>query len=429
MPPLWTASFVRITAIQFLTFAAFQLVTPVLPLYMGLFTSSETVIGSAVGVFTLSAVAARLWMGVLIDRSGRAAVLVYGLAVFALTSALYAATWSVASVMLVRLLHGAAFGAATTAVGAMAADVIPPARRAEGMGLFGTSVNLAQTVAPVLGFALVGLWGYSPTFLSGGVIAVLGLILARGQPETRVLEPAAGPAAGAPATRPPATGTPAPRAPGVPARIALEPGALIPSLLMFAVAMAFGGVMALIPLYAEELAIPNPGILFTLLALAILTVRLFAGRLADRWGAVPLTSSGLVLAAAALYLIGTRPDAFAVAGLPGGLLLGVLLYGFGHGSATPVAQGVSIARVPRARWGAASATFFSFLDLGIGAGAAALGAVAEAVGLAAMYRVAAGLPLLGLVVLLATRRHWTLVGEPEAGSTARAPASCPGATS
>lgn len=401
MEPLWTTSFIRITVIQFLTFAAFQVVTPVLPVYLNRFTTSEAVIGSAVGVFTLSAVAARLWLGPVVDRSGRSRVLVPGLVMFALVSGLYVATWSVESVMVVRVLHGVAFAAVTTAVSAMAADVIPARRRAEGMGLFGTSVNLAQTVAPVLGFALVAWMDFDQAFLTGAAIAVVALVLARSQPETRALE----------------AGTrPTPASP----RFGLEPRALVPSLLVFAVSMAFGGVMALMPLYAEEQGIANPGVIFSLLAVAVMAVRLFAGRLADRWGAVPLTSAGLVLAAAALFVIGAWPGFATVAGLPGGIVLGILLYGLGHGSVTPVAQGVSIARVPRARWGAASATFFSFLDLGIGLGAAALGAVAEAVGLGAMYRVAAGLPLLGLVVLLATRRHWVLSGDAEPGSTPRA---------
>ncbi|HEX6990056.1 MAG TPA: MFS transporter [Bacillota bacterium] len=401
MPSLWTASFARITGIQFLTFAAFQLVTPVLPVYLSRFTDNEALIGSAVGVFTVSAVTARLWMGPVIDRSGRSAPLTYGLLVLVAASALYALAGSTESVMAVRVLHGAAFGTVTTAVSAMAADVIPARRRAEGMGLFGTSVNLAQTVAPVLGFTLVGLGGFDLTFLSGAAVAVLALALGRFQPETHGLVPGAAPPAAA-------------------RRIGFEPAALVPSLLVFAVSMAFGGVNALLPLYAAEHGVANPGVMFSVLALAVLSVRLFTGRLADRWGPVPLTAGGLVLAAAALFVVGAWPGTFTIAGLPGGILVGVMLYGFGHGSVTPVAQGVSIARVPRARWGAASATFFSFLDFGIGLGSAALGVVAEALGLAAMYRWAALLPLAGFAVLVATRDHWVLVGEPEPAADAPA---------
>lgn len=391
--PLWTASFARITFIQFLTFAAFQMVTPVLPLYLSRFTANEALIGTTVGVFTLSAVVVRLWMGPLVDRRGRVRVLVPGLVLFVAVSALYAVTVSVGTVMLVRVLHGAAFAAVTTAVSAMAADVIPARRRAEGMGLFGTSVNLAQSMAPVLGFALVSRLDFVPTFLMGAAVGAVGLVLARFQPETQVPDPAAPPARGA--------------------RIGLEPGALAPSLLVFLASMGFGGFMALMPLYAAEQGAGNPGVVFTVLAITVLGVRLVAGRLADRWGAVPLTSVGLALSAAALFIIGAWPGGFRAAGLPAGLLLGTVLYGLGHGSVTPVAQGVAIARVPRSRWGAASATFFAFLDLGIGLGASALGAVAEAAGLAAMYRVSAGLPLLALAVLLATRRQWLLAGRPE----------------
>ncbi|WP_374226398.1 MFS transporter [Bacillus sp. sid0103] len=45
---------------------------------------------------------------------------------------------SITSLLIVRFFHGIGFGMATTATGAIVADLIPESRKGEGMGYYGS---------------------------------------------------------------------------------------------------------------------------------------------------------------------------------------------------------------------------------------------------------------------------------------------------
>ena len=61
----------------------------------------------------------------------------------AMGSYLFAST--IFLLLAVRILHGAGFGITTTTYGTVVSDLIPSARRGEGMGYFGLSGTIAMT--------------------------------------------------------------------------------------------------------------------------------------------------------------------------------------------------------------------------------------------------------------------------------------------
>ena len=50
-----------------------------------------------------------------------------------------------------RIIHGVAFGVASTATGTISAGIIPNERRGEGTGYFAMSMNLAMAIGPFIG--------------------------------------------------------------------------------------------------------------------------------------------------------------------------------------------------------------------------------------------------------------------------------------
>jgi len=102
------------------------------------------------------------------------------------------------------------------------------------------------------------------------------------------------------------------------------------------------------------------------------------GRLADRHGAGKVLAPGMFLIAGALLSLITATT------LPVFLLAGVL-YGLGFGAVQPVLNAVTITLAPVQRRGAANATFFSAMDLGIGLGAMILWLISQKMGYSFMY--------------------------------------------
>ncbi|MEW9033895.1 MAG: MFS transporter, partial [Planifilum fimeticola] len=132
-------------------------------------------------------------------------------------------------------------------------------------------------------------------------------------------------------------------------------------------AIVFGGVVSFISLYAIELG--NPGMAggyFVVYALALVLSRMVSGKIYDRKGPDYAVIPGFLL-----YLSG-----MVALGLADGPMLfyaGAGLIGFGYGAIQPSVQALVIAVVPAERRGAATATYLTAMDAGIGLGSFVLG--------------------------------------------------------
>ena len=65
-------------------------------------------------------------------------------------------------------------GLASVSGNTITIDVIPSARRGEGMGFYGLTINLAMSLAPLVAVAVYGRWGFHAVVTVGFVAALLG---------------------------------------------------------------------------------------------------------------------------------------------------------------------------------------------------------------------------------------------------------------
>ena len=152
---LLTRNFILTSLSTFTIFTSFYFLLVTLPEYITQLGGSESEVGLIIGVFTISAVLLRPFIGREVDRRGRKIILLAGTAVFLISMLLYSYTTSVLSLLLLRVLHGIGWGAATTAASTLIADIAPPSRRGEAMGVFGISSNVAMAIGPILSFVLL----------------------------------------------------------------------------------------------------------------------------------------------------------------------------------------------------------------------------------------------------------------------------------
>ncbi|MGD8738031.1 MAG: MFS transporter, partial [Anaerolineae bacterium] len=171
-------SFYLLLVANLFFFTGFQWTFATLPDYVQAIGGNAAQIGLAFGLFSLSAVAARPLVGRLVDSWGRKPVLLSGALLFALSPALYMVTRSVLPFQLVRLLHGVGIAAFTTAYTTLVADLAPPGRRGEAIGLSGVTNNLGMVFAPALGSYTAAQAGWTVHFaLSAGITAITVLLL------------------------------------------------------------------------------------------------------------------------------------------------------------------------------------------------------------------------------------------------------------
>src|SRR5262249_49664864 len=151
----------------------------------------------------------------------------------------------------VRLLQGVAFAAFSSAAFALVADLVPPARRGEGIGVYTMATNVAQATAPAAALALLGVTGFGAVFSAINAAAALALVLMLFVRVPRPKVPRA--AAHAPFR--------------LSALVSRE--ALFPAAILLAGSANFAVIMTFISLYAVALGVPSYNLFFTVIAVAM----------------------------------------------------------------------------------------------------------------------------------------------------------------
>lgn len=368
---IWIKDFFLTWINRFSFFLAHHLTRPILPLYLVSFGASSTVIGAVMAVFTITATATRIPVGLHIDRIGRKPFLIAGVALFAVSNFGYLWAPGILLMLPFRMLHGVGWSGCTTAVATLAADIAPQKRRGELIGYAAMASSLGGAIGPVAGFALLQRFDFSGVFFGAAALLFVSLILA-----AFVKEPEHGPRNNH--------------------RQRWIDLLVIPETLLPAVAVAFlsfghGGILTFLPIHALKLGLENPGLWFGLYALCLLLSRPVAGPLSDRISRRAVIIPGLILNLLGIGIL-------ALASSPAWLMAAAVVGGFGTGAAQPALMTVAVDQTSPQRRGQSMAQYQCFYDLGIGLGSLTLGAFLDLVdqNFSLMYAASAVVALIGL---------------------------------
>jgi MFS family permease len=147
---LWTKEFILIISINLLVFIAIYILMAAMPLFIQEIGGNRLLAGLTSSLFTLGGFLARPWVGGLLDSKGRKRVLLFGSSLLFIPVICYSFVQSAYLLLFLRLVQGLAFSAVSTATLTIASDLIPGARRYEGIGYFGISNAVAMAVGPAV---------------------------------------------------------------------------------------------------------------------------------------------------------------------------------------------------------------------------------------------------------------------------------------
>ncbi|MDF2627608.1 MAG: putative arabinose efflux permease, family [Symbiobacteriaceae bacterium] len=377
--PIWNRNFTLLWAANFLMATAFYFLLPTVPPFStDVLGADKGQVGYLIGIYTISALAIRPLAGYLLDVVGRRVTYLVGLALFALFMFAYGWAPSFALLLVIRFLQGLGWGTLTTGGSTVAADLLPPARRGEGLGYYGLTMSLAMAFGPLLATQLLGDGQYRRIFLIAGGVATAALLMALLIRYPRV----------APAGRKLSFDS------------FIDRKTLPISTINLLTMITYGGIMSFITLFATERGL-NSGLFFLFYAAALSLSRPFAGRIQDKHGPNVILGTGIVALAAGFFVLSAAHSLSA-------LIVASVLLGLGNGNVGPTLQAMALGLVAPARRGVASSTLFSATDLGIGLGSTVMGWVADATSLGTMFTVSGFLLALPLAVFyLYVRRYYS----------------------
>lgn len=166
-----------VTAVLFGTlFAAVadnQIISPLLPDIIGELNIATEKGGFLVSVYAFAAAITSFVLGPLSDRVGRKSLLMWGLATFALSTALCGAAWDFNSLLLFRGLTGGAAGAISLSITALVGDYFPYERRGRAMGIVMSGYFAAMIIGVPLGAFIASATSWRFAFYIFAVVAAL----------------------------------------------------------------------------------------------------------------------------------------------------------------------------------------------------------------------------------------------------------------
>lgn len=372
---IWTRPFFMALLNNFFIFLVFYSLLTVLPLFViDELHGTEGQAGLATTVFLLSAIIVRPFSGKIIELLGKKKTLIISVMMFGISSFIYFWVNDFYLLMALRFFHGIWFSIGSTVMVAIAADMIPPQRKGEGLGYFAMSMNLAVVVGPFLSLALIRWIPYTSLFMGLAWVIVIGFLCSFGIQVTEddVVEE------------------------DVSKRLTLkdllEVKAIPIALVGFLTSFAYSGIMSFISVYAKSVGLfESVSLFFVVFAAAMLLSRPYTGRLYDRSGPNAVIYPSLIIFAIGLILLSVTHSVFL-------LLVAGTLIGLGYGALLPSFQTMSIVAAPKRRTGHATATFFIFYDLGIAVGSFVLGVVSSQFGFSALYLICSGVIIITIAV-------------------------------
>lgn len=364
-PPIATRPFLIGFAAHFAHAMAFSLFLH-LAGFVRLVGGSEVDVGLISGATALTAILARPLIGGGIDRARRGTIVIAGAGHLAICG-LYLTVGALGPwLYVVRGLHGVVEASLFAALFAYAADVVPAARRIEGLALFGVSGMLPMSLSGLLGDAILAHASYAMLFgVALGFAAVgVGLSLLLRDP---------------------------PREPGEPSRgffVAIRERSLLP---IWIVGLCFStsivAYFTFMKTFVLETGVGSVGLFFTIYSCSAIAVRLWLGSLPDRFGAKRVLGPAIACLVVGFGLLATTSSA--------GVAIAAALCGFGHGFTFPILLGLVVSRARSSERGAALALYTALFDAGSLIGGPLLGFTITHGSYAVMFATAGGLAVLG----------------------------------
>lgn len=372
-PRLWNRNYTRAWTANFMLYVSFMLIVPILPLYLNdTYGAGKHTIGAVLSGYTIAIMLVRPFSGYLIDSFNRHKVLLLFYSLAFLMCGMYLISTSLLMFTIVRTLHGAPYGATIIANSTVAIDVLHPERRAEGIGYYGLSNNLATALSPSLGIFIYEMTGnFQLLFVISMAVAGIGMFIAS-KIEIRQREPLRR------------------------EKLSLDRFFLLAgwrqAVIICCFGLSYGILSTYLAIYGkEQLGISSgTGIYFMILSVGLILSRIQGGR-ALRDGRVTHNAAvGVVISVIGYTLFAAVTDMWAY-------YASAFIIGLGNGHMFPAIQTMFINLAPNNKRGTANSTLYSSWDAGVGIGILAGGIVAESMGYSLAFWAGAIANMMGVV--------------------------------
>lgn len=382
---LWNRNYCLVMTANFLLFFSLYCLMPILPIYLSeQLHANRDIIGDVMGGFIITGFIIRPFSGYIVDSFPRKKVLLIAYGATMLFNVGYICASAVLAFAIIRTLQGFAFGATSVSNSTVAIDVLPSARRNEGIGYYGISNNLAMALGPSVALFLYHtVPNISIVFSVPLISSILGFACVSAvkvRPRQIVKT----------------------KAPLSFDRFFLT-NALPEGITITMFAFASATLTTYLAIYSrQELpAYAGSGTYFLILSAGLILSRLATNKRVRRGLIVENVKAGMGLVTVGFLIFVAFSTAPAY-------YLSAFIIGLGYGTMCPSYQSMFINLAPNSRRGTANSTYLTSWDIGAGAGIWSAGYFAQIWSYHTVYWMCLALCVIGISLYFAhTAKHFT----------------------
>jgi len=340
---IFTREFILAILSQFSFMSVFFILIPTLPIYLIKSGSGEAEIGVLVGIFFVSALALRPFVGRALIRIPEKIFMVTGAVLFAVTSLAYLVAPPFWPLFMVRAFQGIGLALFHTASFTLVANISPEDHLGQSLSYFFLAPNISLALLPSLGMFLINRFSFTFLFLTclGLSLCALGITL---QFKRRPVTPSENP-------------------PGM----LLSRKAIPPSIVSLLNFMMWGAITAFFPLYALNCGVTNSGLFFTAVAIMFFLGRAFGGKILDLYSKERIIPLFLVMSLVSMVILAFSKNLTM-------FIMVAVIWGIGNTFLTPAILAYIIDRAGSSK-GPAIGMYMLLSDLGLGLGPVIMGLV------------------------------------------------------
>lgn len=372
---IFNATFIQLFIIQILSMMTFYSLFVIIgPYAVHTYHVSTTVAGLITGMTIIGTMVARFSAGIMTSKFSAKKLTILSMIILVPILLAYQYEGGIIYLLIIRFIQGLAVGLTGTVTNTAVINVIPLARRAEGIAYFSLATILGTAFGPFLALLIEQHYSYTILFwleFITGVVALMASFLIDAKKVTIK-----------------ATSTNN----KFNLKTLIEPKVLGISLTLGFVTFGYAALQSELDFYASDLNLVTfASYFFLVYALAILVSRPLVGRLMDNKNENYVVYPALIILAIGLFILGKMSNGWM-------MLLAAILIGFGFGNFQSAVQSTTTQMVPADRLTQTTATYFICYEFSLGFGPSIIGFIQPMLGYQNLFIVMAVIALIGIIL-------------------------------
>ncbi len=354
---IFTLPFTRLFIANIMIVTAFYMLMPTLPIHITRdLHIDEKSVGLILGIFSISSLFIRPLVGISLDRIGRKIIYIPGVIIFGFCVGGYLFAYSFLAIMFIRVIHGMSWAAITTSNSTMIADIVEKKYRGSAIGFFSLSISIGMALGPAAGVFLMEYISFRDICITGVILVALSLLSSYSIKLPKLVKDKS----------------------KITIKTLYELKVMPIALMYLLYGASYSAATIFSSLHGLDLKVKHLWLFFIILAVFMGIFRPYVGRLIDKTGPGKILYTGFTLLVLGLVMLGLATNTLF-------FHLSAVLLGTATGFIMPTCMTMVINIVPPTRRGAATATFYTAFDIGIGVGVMIQGYVIGHIGYRDMY--------------------------------------------